>query len=75
MHRVPSLLPSYAKAIVGPPIPGGGDELPDHDVEQAEIEIDPEHLADYNRVCGFGVRDDAAADLPARARLPARRCS
>ena len=28
-------------------------------------------LADYCRVCGFTLRDDAAADLPARARLPA----
>ena len=61
---MPSLLPSYAKAIVGPLIPGGGDDLPDHDVEQADTEIDPEHLAAYNRVCGFGVRDALPPTYP-----------
>jgi hypothetical protein len=59
-----SLLPSYAKALVGPLVPGGGDGLPDHDVEEPQIQIDPEHVADYNRVCGFGVRDALPPTYP-----------
>ena len=59
-----SLLPSYAKALIGPLVPGGGDELPDHDVEEPEVEIDPEHVAAYARVCGFGVRDTLPPTLP-----------
>jgi hypothetical protein len=59
-----SLLPSYAKAVVGPLVPGGGKDLPDHDVEETEIEIDAEHLAAYNRVCGFGLRDTLPPPYP-----------
>ncbi|HEX6116729.1 MAG TPA: MaoC/PaaZ C-terminal domain-containing protein [Solirubrobacterales bacterium] len=59
-----SLLPSYAKAIVGPLIPGGGDGLPDHHVEETEVEIDPDHLAAYDRVCGFGIRDTLPPTYP-----------
>ncbi len=61
---MPSLLPSYAKALIGPLIPGGGDELPDHDLEQTEVEVDREHLAAYNRVCGFGIRDTLPPTYP-----------
>jgi hypothetical protein len=59
-----SLLPSYAKALVGPLVPGGGDGLPGHDVEEPEVAIDPEHVAAYNRVCGFGVRDTLPPTYP-----------
>jgi acyl dehydratase len=60
-----SLLPSYAKAIVGPLIPGGGgDGLPDHLVEEADVEIDADHLAAYNRVCGFGIGDTLPPTYP-----------
>ena len=58
-----SLLPSYAKAIVGPFVPGGGDELPDRVLEEA-VEIDRGHLAAYNRVCGFGIRDALPPTYP-----------
>jgi hypothetical protein len=59
-----SLLPSYAKAVVGPLVPGGGKDLPDHDIEETEVEIDAEHLAAYNRVCGFGLRDTLPPTYP-----------
>src|SRR5688500_2506493 len=59
-----SLLPSYAKAVVGPLVPGGGTDLPDHDIEETEVEIDAGHLAAYNRVCGFGLRDTLPPTYP-----------
>ena len=59
-----SLLRSYAKALAGPLIPGGGDELPDHDVTEEDVEIDRDHVAAYNRVCGFGVRDELPPTYP-----------
>ena len=31
----------------------------------------PTHLAAYAHVCGFPLRDELPADLPARARVPA----
>jgi acyl dehydratase len=60
-----SLLPSYAKAVVGPLIPGGGGgELPAEPAEAADIEIDRDHVFDYARVCGFGVRDTLPPTYP-----------
>src|SRR5918997_381697 len=59
-----SLLPSYAKAVVGPLVPGAGKDLPDHSLEETEVEIDAEHLAAYNRVCGFGLRDTLPPTYP-----------
>jgi hypothetical protein len=59
-----SLLPSYAKAVVGPLIPGGGSELPDKTIEESDVEIDAGHVADYNAVCGYGVRDTLPPTYP-----------
>lgn len=60
----PSLLPSYAKAVVGSLLPGGSDELPGHRLGLKAAEIDPEHVAAYARVCGFGIRDAVPATYP-----------
>jgi acyl dehydratase len=60
----PSLLPSYAKAVLGALLPGGSDELPDHRVGLNDVKIDPERVAAYNRVCGFGVRDSVPMTYP-----------
>ncbi len=60
----PSLIPSYAKAVVGALVPGGSDELPDHGIGLKGVEIDLERVADYNRVCGFGVRDAVPTTYP-----------
>jgi acyl dehydratase len=59
-----SLLPSYAKAVVGPLVPGGGDGLPDAVLEEAGVEIDLGHVAAYSRVCGFGIRDTLPPTYP-----------
>jgi acyl dehydratase len=63
-ESAPSLLPSYAKAILGALVPGGSDELPDHGVALNDVEIDPERVAAFNRVCGFGVRDAVPTTYP-----------
>jgi hypothetical protein len=55
-ESAPSLLPSYAKAILGALVPGGSDELPDHGVALNDVEIDPERVAAFNRVCGCATR-------------------
>jgi acyl dehydratase len=60
----PSLIPSYAKAVVGALIHGRSDELPDHGIALKGVEIDPERVAEYNRVCGFGVRDAIPTTYP-----------
>jgi acyl dehydratase len=61
----PSLAPLYARAALGPAIPGGGgDEVPDHALALDAVEIAPEHLADYARVCGFTVRRSLPTTYP-----------
>ncbi|ONI82731.1 hypothetical protein ALI22I_39685 [Saccharothrix sp. ALI-22-I] len=40
-----------------------GTELPESSLD-AEITVDPEHLARYNKVCGFGVRDELPITYP-----------
>jgi acyl dehydratase len=52
----PSLLPLYAKAAVTGPL-HRGDSLPDSRYTLAPQAIDPEHLAAYQRVCGFRTTD------------------
>jgi acyl dehydratase len=55
----PSLLGSYAKAVAGAaPLPGRPKELSDeHRRTAEEIELDREHVARYDRACGFRLRD------------------
>jgi acyl dehydratase len=61
----PSLAPLYAKAALGPAIPGGGGEaVPDHALALSAVEIDAERLADYARVCGFSVRGHLPTTYP-----------
>jgi len=64
LERPPALGPLYAKALLGPVIPGGGDELPEIVLELPTAEIDPERLADYAAVCGFALRDELPPTYP-----------
>jgi acyl dehydratase len=64
LESPPSLTPLYAKAVLGPAVPGGGDELPDHALELSAVEIDAERLADYCAVCGFRLRDTLPPTYP-----------
>lgn len=52
----PSLLPLYAKAAVTSPL-HRGDSLPESVYVLGDQVIDRDHLADYQRVCGFPVSD------------------
>ena len=50
----------YLKALIPS---GGGDDLPDRE-ESGEFEISRDKLAEYDRVCGFGLRDEAPTTYP-----------
>jgi acyl dehydratase len=56
LKTAPSLLPLYAKAAVTAPLHRGS-TLPDSRYTLADQTIDPEHLAAYQRVCGFRTTD------------------
>lgn len=65
MGSAPSLLPSYAKALVGAVLPGGGgDGLPDSDRTLDGVRVDRDHLAAYDRVCGFRLSDALPPTYP-----------
>lgn len=54
---------TYAKAAVGPLLPGRPDELPD-DRREREVQVDRDHLAEYAKVCEFRVGDRLPATYP-----------
>jgi acyl dehydratase len=69
----PSLSAVYPKAVAGagraalrrlPGLGGGERELPDLELALPEIEIDRDHLAEYDRVCGFLLRDELPPTYP-----------
>jgi acyl dehydratase len=60
----PGLVPLYARALLGPILPGGGAELPDRRLELRDLEVDRGHLAAYDRVCGFRLGDELPATYP-----------
>ncbi|WP_214403784.1 MaoC/PaaZ C-terminal domain-containing protein [Pseudonocardia lacus] len=55
------LAPLYLRAAVRP---GRGDALPDRDLVRTGVPVDPEHLARYARVCGFGFDGALPATYP-----------
>jgi acyl dehydratase len=68
------MLGTYAKALAGstvvpavrklPGVPGASRELPDRVVTREDVEVDREHLAAYDRVCGFRLRDQLPPTYP-----------
>ncbi|GAA3430559.1 MaoC family dehydratase [Kutzneria kofuensis] len=42
----------------------GGSSLPSDVLSRPDVAVDVEHLAAYNRVCGFGLRDELPATYP-----------
>jgi hypothetical protein len=42
----------------------GGSSLPDSVLSRSDVAVSLEHLAAYNRVCGFGLRDELPATYP-----------
>jgi len=53
----------YARVALGALRPGRPKELPDRELTRT-VEVDREHLAEYDRVCGFRLRDELPATYP-----------
>ncbi|MFP5019366.1 MaoC/PaaZ C-terminal domain-containing protein [Pseudonocardia phyllosphaerae] len=60
----PSLGPLYASAAAGAVWPGRARALPDTEIVRRGVTVDPAHLADYARVCGFRVTDALPLTYP-----------
>ena len=68
------MLGTYAKALAGstvvpavrklPGISSPSGELPDRVLTRDAVEVDREHLAAYDRVCGFRLRDELPPTYP-----------
>jgi hypothetical protein len=68
------MLKLYGKALAGatvipvarklPGVGGPSRELPERRIERSGVEVDREHLAAYDRVCGFRLRDELPATYP-----------
>jgi acyl dehydratase len=64
LESPPSLTTLYAHAVLGAIVPGGGDDLPARRLVVDDVEVSPEHVAAYSRVCGFGMRSTVPATYP-----------
>jgi acyl dehydratase len=68
----PNVIPLYARvaapmlpgASLLPFLPGGGGEIPELELELAEVRVDPDDLAAYAKVCGFTLRDHLPPTYP-----------
>ena len=68
------MLKTYAKALAGstvvpaarklPGVPAASRSLPERVIAREDVEVDREHLAAYDRVCGFRLRDQLPATYP-----------
>lgn len=63
VESAPNLSGLYLKAAATGPLRRGG-ELPETEYVRRNIEVDRAHLAEYNRVCGFGLRDELPPTYP-----------
>jgi acyl dehydratase len=57
-------LPGLPGAGLLPPLRRSGTMLPDAVIELQDVTVDREHLARYNRICGFGMEDHLPATYP-----------
>jgi acyl dehydratase len=58
LDRTPGTLRLYGRAALSMLRRGGGGGLPDEEVRQRDVGLDRRHLAAYDQVCGFAVRDE-----------------
>ncbi|PKW13400.1 MaoC/PaaZ C-terminal domain-containing protein [Saccharopolyspora spinosa] len=63
LSTAPKLSSLYLKAVATGPS-RRGDRLPDTEYLRRDIEIDRDQLAEYNHVCGFGLRDELPITYP-----------
>ena len=75
----PSLTALYPRALVGavaelprklPGLGRGEPSLPDTELAVRDVEVDREHVAAYDRVCGFRVRDELPPTYPHMVAFP-----
>ena len=73
LQSQPSMLVLYPKAGLGaarglfgrlPGVGGGDPKLPDVELRLAGLEVDRDHLAEYDRVCQFRLRDELPPTYP-----------
>lgn len=77
LDSAPGRVSLYPRALAGATllpalrrVPGLGGalgrtgELPDTELALRDVEVSPDHLAAYDRVCGFRLRDDLPATYP-----------
>jgi acyl dehydratase len=72
LSSTPSMKVLYPKAVAGAgfsvlrKLPGIGGELrlPDEELVLPDVEVDRDHLAAYDRVCGFRLRDELPPTYP-----------
>lgn len=69
LESAPSLARLYPKALIAGFTHKGGD-LPDRTYAQSNVDVNPEHLAAYNRVCGFRLSDELPATYPHMLTFP-----
>ena len=50
--------------FVGPMVSGGGGEIPDLTLRLTGVQVDVRRVADYDRVCGFALKDVLPATYP-----------
>jgi acyl dehydratase len=60
----PRLAPAYGRAALGMLTGRNGDTLPDTTLVLRGVTVDREHLAAYDRVCGFRLTDTLPATYP-----------
>ncbi|QUH05592.1 hypothetical protein HUO13_36760 [Saccharopolyspora erythraea] len=63
LTSAPNLSSLYIRAVASGPARRGS-SLPGTEYVRHGITVDREHLADYNRVCGFGLRDELPLTYP-----------
>ena len=74
----PSMLPLFARASLAiipgasqlPLVGGGGGEVPDQALTRADVAVDRDRLAAYDRVCGFDLSDTLPPTYPHMLAFP-----
>jgi acyl dehydratase len=64
LESPPSFKRLYVQAVAAPLLPGGEPELPAREVVLRRAPVEADRVAEYARVCGFGIRSTAPGTYP-----------
>jgi acyl dehydratase len=64
LESPPSFKRLYVQAVTAPLLPGSDAELPARRLVLRDAAVEPERVAAYARVCGFGIRSSAPGTYP-----------